>query len=146
VAPPQYTAPAGTGQPPQLLPAPQLAPAQYQYQPSAPPVAPGTPTLPNGNPTFPYDGGPQSPLPLPPAENVGPTSGPQPTVPLKGKLVSLPLETTGGTTPLMSTQFIGLGVSPSSAANVSGAPAANGLSYPAYGEQSLPPVPRKQAR
>jgi hypothetical protein len=70
----------------------------------------------------------------------------QPTVPPQGKLVSLPLETTGGTTPLFSTQFTGLGTPAPAATNVSGAPAANATSFAAYGEQPLPPVTRKQAR
>jgi hypothetical protein len=55
------------------------------------------------------------------------------------------VETTGGTTPLFATQFIGLGT-PAPATNASAAPASNTLSYPAYGEQSLPPVTRKQTR
>jgi hypothetical protein len=122
-----YSAPASQAQyvqprtmPAQQLPAPQVAPAQ-----------------PNGNQTFPYDGGPSSPVPLPQVPN-GSDAGPgaPPTVPLTGKIVSLPRETTAG-----STQYT---LVSSAAQQAAAAPAAapSSYTYPAYGEQSLPPVRR----
>ena len=114
----------------------------YQQQAAArPQVLPMPVALPQrpGEPqTFPYDGGPQSSLPLPGKDGVGPASSPRPMVPLKGKLVSLPQETTGGTTQII--QFVGLGI-----ASPVPAPTAAPYSYPAYGEQPLPPI-RKQAK
>jgi len=112
-----------------LLPQPQVMP----QMPSA---------APNGNQTFPYDGGPGTPLPMPgpDANPIGGPSTPRPTVPLEGKFVSLPQETTGG---------IGL-IDTASLATVSWRPvstsqpatATNRYHYPAYGEQPLPPVNR----
>jgi hypothetical protein len=63
------------------------SPAVLQTQP-APAAAPlpGSPPL---NGTFPYDGGPANPVPMPRAEPA-PTSTPPATVPLEGRVVSLP--------------------------------------------------------
>jgi hypothetical protein len=119
------------------LPA-QTQPVTSQYQPSTarpqllPPPA-TVPQQPSGNQTFPYDGGPQVPLPMP---QVDPASGPRPTVPLQGKIVSLPVETTGGTTPLFT---VSLGTYGQPIA------APRSYTYQAYGEQSLPYV-RKQTK
>lgn len=47
-----------------------------------------TPPQPDG--TYPYDGGPQNPVPMPPKTEPSPTKQPTPSVPLEGRLVSLP--------------------------------------------------------
>jgi len=107
---------------PQLLPLPSAAPQ--------------TPASPQ---TFPYDGGPQAPLPMPQTD---PASGPRPTVPLQGKVVSLPMETTGGTSQLY---MVGLGTHQPAASSSAATPAQTRYTYPAYGEQQLPAV-RKQVR
>lgn len=115
----------------------QVQPSTSQYRPTTarPQLLPMPATLPQqpgGIQTFPYDGGPQTPLPMP---QIDPASGPRPTVPLQGKLVSLPLETTGGTTPLFT---VSLGTSAQPAPSPR-------YTYPAYGEQALPQV-RNQVR
>ena len=112
-------------------------PISYQAQSPAPQVLPTPSAVPQPS-TYPYDGGPKTPVPLPGADTVDPTFGPRPTVPVQGKLVYLPLqETTGGSTQL---QTISLNSTPAQA------PAATPrYTYPAYGEQPLPPVTRRQA-
>jgi hypothetical protein len=112
-APPYQT----TTNRPQLLPQPATVPQQQ----------------PEGPQTFPYDGGPQAPLP-----DVDPASGPRPFIPLQGKIVSLPRETTLG-----STQH--LLVSLNSRTQSTAGPAPNAYAYLAYGEQPLPVV-RKQTK
>jgi hypothetical protein len=116
---------------------PQVQPQTSQYQPTTGrpqllPMPATVPQQPGGQQTFPYDGGPQAPLPMP---QIDPASGPRPNVPLQGKVVSLPLETTGGTTPLFT---VSLGTSAQPVATPR-------YTYPAYGEQPFPEV-RKQAR
>jgi hypothetical protein len=89
------------------------------------------PQQPGGPQTFPYDGGPPSPVPMPGPDQVEPRPG----VPVPGKIVSLPQETTGGVSQLYTVSL--------RSANASAAvPATTRLTYPAYGEQSLPAVRR----
>jgi hypothetical protein len=120
------------------LPAPQQATSQYRPTTARPQVLPMpaiVPQQPGGLQTFPYDGGPQVPLPTP---QVDPASGPRPTVPLQGKIVSRPQETTGGTTPLFTVSLSTYGQTVTL-----GTP--RSYTYPAYGDQALPAV-RKQAK
>jgi hypothetical protein len=93
------------------------------------PVPAVAPAPPNGNLTYPYDGGPTAPVPLPAPTNADPGTPQLPTVPLTGKIVSLPRQTTSG-----STQYMTQLVSTTTQAAV---PA---YAYPAYGETSLPSV------
>jgi len=119
--------------------------------PNAPaprPAAPVMPSAPQDNGTFPYDGGPKNPLPMPmpqPGDAPNPMkAGPRPTVPLDGKLVSLPKEAIGGSSPLahdvQRLHFV-------SVTNTSSSPAARPtparVAYPAYGEQPIPSALRK---
>jgi hypothetical protein len=121
----------------------------YQQQAYAPQVLPapaGVPQQPPGfDPTFPYDGGPNAPMPMPGTDNADPASGPRPTIPLQGKLVHLQKETTGGSTQ-MTTQFISVGTAPTTTSQPAASPAPTRYTYPAYGEQPLPPVTRKQSK
>jgi hypothetical protein len=83
-----------------------------------------TPKMPPaGDGTFPYDGGPRSPIPMPvaPDRNV---------IPIDGKLVSLP---TGS----VSVPITHVPVSTATTPRVA---------YPAYGDEPLPPAPRKAIR
>jgi hypothetical protein len=101
------------------------------------------------NSTYPYDGGPRSPLPMPgPDDAASPMKAPRPTVPLEGRLVSLPKETTGGTTPVRVSPFVSLRLDTPSAPAATPAPArpATRYTYPAYGEQKLPPVTRTRSK
>ena len=72
-------------------------------------------------------------MPLP-GQNGG---EPQPTVPLTGKVVSLPRVLSGGTSQYTVTHLVGSGT------DTPAAQATNSYAYPAYGDQSLPQV-RKQ--
>jgi hypothetical protein len=119
---------------------------QSNYQP-APSPSP-QPLMPpaynynnNGDGTFPYDGGPRNPIPVP-AGNTAPMKGPRGNIPLDGKLVSLPTTTTGGFSPVTTPDMQRFSdVSTNAPAQSSAAPAR--LTYPAYGEQAIPPAPRK---
>ena len=86
---------------------------QRQYAPPMPPAL-------NGNGTFQYDGGPRSVIPMPAETN--PANAPRRIIPTDGRLVSLPTETTGGTSPISTL--------PTTRAKTS----APRVSYPAYGE------------
>jgi hypothetical protein len=98
-------------------------PAQQQYAPPQP--------LPSGNGTFPYDGGPPSPIPMPaPGADTNPASKPGGTVPLDGRLVSLPTQMTGGTS-----QYGAVSTTKTAAPRIS---------YPAYGDEPITPAPRKR--
>jgi len=113
-----------------LVPAPvYVAPVlQSQYlQPQVLPTPNAVPA-PNGNQTYPYDGGPPAPVPVP--GQADPTPAAQPTVPLTGKIVSLPRESTSGSTQY-TTHLVSSPAQPA---------ATSSYSYPAYGEQSLPSV------
>ena len=101
------------------------------------------PPGPNGNGTYPYNGGPSNPVPLPQADNPLPMNGgPGGVIPLDGKLVSLPSET-GVTLSQVATpdiqrlRYVSLPHSP--IANTTPAR----ITYPAYGEQPIAPLPRK---
>jgi hypothetical protein len=113
---------------------------QYQYLPPQEMLPPDAVGPYDGGPypgqTYPYDGGPQYPVPQPGAVQPGAT--PQPSVPLTGKVVSLPRQTTGGV--LHYTSFSAATPAPATApvAPVSTTP----YRYPAYGEQALPSVRR----
>jgi hypothetical protein len=85
--------------PPTDLPPPEAEP-QMELEPAAPAPRqietplPGRPApAPRGGQTFPYDGGPQAPVPMPgraPAPTAEPPAAPRPMVPLEGRSVSLP--------------------------------------------------------
>ncbi len=114
----------------------QPAAPVYQAQAPAPQLLPApAPVAAPQQATYPYDGGPKALVPMPNADTVDPTFGPRPTVPVQGKLVYLPAETTGG-----STQLHTVSLQTSVAQQPAAAPR---YSYPAYGEQSLPPVTRR---
>jgi hypothetical protein len=89
-------------------------PVQQQYVPPMPPAS-------NGNGTFQYDGGPRSVIPMPAETN--PASTPRSIIPTDGRLVSLPTQTTGGTSQI-STR-------PTTTRAKTSEPR---VSYPAYGE------------
>jgi len=105
--------------------------------------APRIYTQPAGDGTYPYDGGPRSPLPMPgPDGDANPMSTPRKMVPLDGRLVSLPKQTTGG---VNNGLFVSLRTDAASEpVTVNGQ--APRYSYPAYGEQSLPPVTRTRTK
>jgi len=136
---PQLALPQGN-YPAPLSQLPQQQQPQQQY---------GTPVMPpasDGNQTYPYNGGPNNPVPYPNGNGNGNGNGSSPMnipaprgiVPLDGKLVSLPRSTTGGVSILVPTSNWNL-VS-------TGAPQANAparVAYPAYGEQRTPAAPRR---
>jgi len=116
-------------------------------RPNAPaprPAGPVMPAAPQDSGTFPYDGGPKNPLPMPmpnPGDAPNPMkAGPRPTIPLDGKLVSLPTEAIGGSSPVahdvQRLHYVSL-------TNTSASPAPARAAYPAYGEQPIPSAPRK---
>lgn len=123
---------------------------QYQPQaqlPAARPSVPYMPPIPNGNSgngTYPYDGGPNNPVPLP-KETIAPLSAPpQGIIPLDGKLVSLPRGTTGGSSVIMTPDmqrlhFVSTTVPVPSRSSAT----TSRYTYPAYGEQLIPPAPRR---
>jgi len=117
--------------------APALAaqPATRVYQ-NQPQLLPAPAAGPGNNQTFPYDGGPSVPLPLPPSDAAPPSVNPQPTIPLSGKVVSVPGTLSGGTTQYtnMLIGWTAVATQPASA------PATSRFSYPAYGDQPLPQV------
>jgi hypothetical protein len=120
-----YENPAGTDY---AAPFGQAPVQQYQYlQPQQLP-APAV-VAPQAGETFPYDGGPQSPVPQPGVAPVQPGATPQPTVPLTGKVVSVPRETTGGVVYYTSYTDRTTAATPTSR-----------YTYPAYGDQVLPTV------
>jgi len=86
-----------------------------------------TQPAPAASSTFPYNGGPQSPLPMP-GGNPSVTPQPQQTIPAKTLMVSLPSTTSGGVFPIFSPVS---GTAPSQPA----APAPARYAYPAYGEK-----------
>jgi len=113
-----------------VYPQTQIAPPQPYSQPVMPPASD------SGNGTFPYNGGPASPIPQPSDSPVPMNNAPRGIVPLDGKLVSLPGETTGDVSVVPSIQrwtFVSTPVAPTR------------IAYPAYGEVSIPPAPRKIA-
>jgi len=117
---PQYAAPQNYG-------------TQQNYGPT--PYSEPVP-LPGGNSTFPYNGGPSAPIPMPapnnpvqPGQKIGDPSNNRGIIPLDGKLVSLPNETTGGFTPVTAPSRTV--VTPQTRT-----PAATPrVTYPAYGEE-----------
>lgn len=92
----------------------------------------------NGDGTFPYDGGPHNPIPMPnPMDDTNPTKNPRGIVPLDGRLVTLPITTTGGISPVTAPAIQRLRfVTTPSATPIR-------VTYPAYGEEPIPPAPRK---
>jgi hypothetical protein len=99
----------------------------------------------SGNQTYPYDGGPKNPIPMPPADNTTPANnedGPRGIIPLDGKLVSMPLNPTGGTPSVVAPDlhrwtYVSTTNTPS---QVKTSPTR--IVYPAYGERTIPQVPR----
>jgi len=102
---------------------------------------------PAGDGTFPYDGGPRNPLPMPgPDGDANPMSAPRKTVPLDGRLVSLPKQTTGGVTPV-GDFFVSLRTDAASQpVRIDGPATPSRYTFPAYGEQNLPPVTRTRTK
>ena len=84
------------------------------------------------NGDFPYDGGPQAPVPMPaPNGDINPAGQPRPNVPLDGKLVSLPTEPSGGFAPVTTPETQRLRyVVPTTTKTPTPR-----VVYPAYGEQ-----------
>lgn len=88
--------------------------------------------------TYPYDGGPVRPMPMPGPDEAAPMQQKRPTVPLDGKLVSLPSQRTstytyeayGETSPPPS-----VATSPARVASTTSTPGTIRVSYPAYGER-----------
>jgi len=113
-----------------VYPQTQIAPPQPYAQPQMPPASD------SGNGTYPYNGGPANPIPQPSDSPVPMNSPPRGIVPLDGKLVSLPVETTGDVSVVPSIQRW---------TYVSTAAAPARITYPAYGDVSIPPAPRKTA-
>jgi hypothetical protein len=117
---------------PQQYAAPQNYGTQQNYY-SEPLTAPGA------NSTFPYNGGPSSPIPMPapnnpvqPGQKIGdPNRG---IIPLDGKLVSLPNETTGGFTPVTAPARNIVTPQTRTPATTT-TTAAPRVVYPAYGEE-----------
>ena len=89
----------------------------YQAPQSSVPMPPAS----NGNGTYQYDGGPRSVIPMPTETN--PANTPRSIIPTDGRLVSLPTETTGGTSQVSTL--------PTLTRAKTGTPR---VSYPAYGE------------
>jgi hypothetical protein len=103
---------------------PLVAPGQsgsgFYTNPNYPQGYPGVPPMPPTDETnvgpyaYPYDGGPQYPVPMPGGYGVNPpaapTRTPPATVPLEGRVVSLPAQT-GGQTQRYSYQAYGEGSS-----------------------------------
>jgi len=94
---------------------------------------------PGGNSTYPYNGGPSSPIPLPapnpvqPGQKIGdPSNNNRGIVPLDGKLVSLPNETTGGFTPVTAPARTIVTPQTRTPATTTTTPR---VVYPAYGEE-----------
>jgi hypothetical protein len=121
--------------------APTVTLQQANYYSPAPASSQPTPgqrfsepiPAPGGNGTFPYDGGPRSPIPMPaPGAEVNPAND-RGIIPLDGKLVSIPNETTGGFSP------VGF-PSAQPRATTTTTPR---VSYPAYGDEPIPAAPRK---
>jgi len=114
----------------ETLPAP-LATMQGAPAYAAPQYTPPMP--PPGNGTYPYNGGPNAPVPMP---NAVPNQGnpPAPTLPIDGRLVSLPATFSGGV------NAFGPHSTPAPAAPT---PAPR-VSYPAYGEEPITPAPRRK--
>jgi hypothetical protein len=96
----------------------------------------------NGNGTYPYNGGPNNPVPLP-NDGTTPMNGPRGNIPLDGKLVSLPTKATGGVSPVTLPEMQRLHYVSTTAAPVQMKTSPARISYPAYGEQSITPAPRK---
>jgi len=104
------------------------------------PVQPQFVQPPVQNGTFPYNGGPVNPVPLP-GDPPLPTKDPRGTVPLEGKLVSLPRETFGGVGPVVTPEIQKLSYVSLRTSQLTTTPTS--YSYPAYGEQPITPAPRK---
>jgi len=130
---------SGTGAP--LLTA--QVPAEYypyQAQSQVPQnyTQPYMPPASNG--TYPYDGGPSSPIPMPADSAVPTNNGPRGTVPLDGKLVSLPRETTGAAGSVAVPTMVRLNQVATSAPI---RPASTRIAYPAYGDERIAPAARR---
>lgn len=91
--------------------------------------------------TFPYDGGPASPIPMPsPMNDVNPSKAPRGVVPLDGRLVKLPTQSSGGTSSATSPEIQRLRFTTTTTV----APVR--VNYPAYGEEPITPAPRRVIR
>jgi len=114
--------------------------AQSIYQTPAPPRINNVQPMPpaSDSNTFPYNGGPNQPIPMPPQNDGAPISSPRGIIPLDGKLESLPRETGGGVSPVSAPN------SWTYVRNGNTAPTVNPtrIAYPAYGENAVP-TPRK---
>jgi len=130
-------APLVTLQSPGVLQA--QAPQSRYSEPLMPPAD-------GGNGTYPYNGGPVNPVPLPDNNPVPTNNGPRGIVPLDGKLVSLPSETTGGVSPTsLGAQRYSFVSTTNVAAPIQLNPAPTRIAYPAYGDEPIRPAPRKIA-
>jgi hypothetical protein len=77
--------------------------------------------------TYPYNGGPQNPLPMP--RTNAPQTQPQKTIPANSLMVSLPTTMSAGVSPIFTPANI-----PASSRPTSPVPASNRYTYRAYGE------------
>lgn len=84
--------------------------------------------------TFPYDGGPREAIPTPiPRDDVNPSKSPGGSIPLEGRLVKLPTESSIGASSVTSPEIQRLRYVTSPVR----------VTYPAYGEEPIVPAPRK---
>jgi len=115
------------------------APQNYGTQQNYGPVPYSEPLpAPGSNSTFPYNGGPSAPISLPapnpiqPGQKIGDPSNNRGIIPLDGKLVSLPNETTGGFTPVTAPARTIVTPQTRTPATTTTTPR---VVYPAYGEE-----------
>lgn len=123
---------------------PQTITTQQYVQP-IPSNTYGQPIVPNvnGNQTYPYDGGPKNPIPMPPAENTPANQdGPRGIIPLDGKLVSMPLTTSVGMSPVVAPDLNRWTYVSTTNVPAQAKTSTTRIVYPAYGEQTLPKAPR----
>jgi hypothetical protein len=84
----------------QSAPTVNLQASYYSEPPAYNQPFQGTLPLPGGNGTYPYNGGPSQPIPMPaPSGDANPAND-RGIIPLDGKLVSFPSQTTGGFSPV----------------------------------------------
>ncbi len=101
------------------------------------PTQRAVPSVPSDG-SFPYDGGPRptSPAPAPRGPDLNPSKSPQPPLPLEGRLVKLPAESSIGMSSVTSPEIQRLRYVTTPVR----------VSYPAYGEEPISPAPRKVTR
>jgi len=127
---------------PQSTPLYSQAPAYVTPAPQQQPLL----QQPNVN-TYPYNGGPVNPVPAPQGgDNPVPMNSKPGVIPLDGRLVSLPGETRGGVSPVVTPDIQKLRYVSFTDTPTPQAPAiapTTRFSYPAYGEQPITPAPRR---